>query len=214
MRTGDSGYRVEQTTIHGRRADGSTVTAHENSDGNRERELQWANGTVVDVAADLGLKSTLKHEPAKLAAGQMDPARECRFTRGGEALLGFVKTGEEEISGYATFKLEQASASGTWTMWLAPALGCAELRRTVRFPAGGAPKGTENLIEVTSIVLQEPGRKFFDLSGLSEVKPSELMIARARRTAQHKGMELPATEVARFQQLNQPKDQLHAAQTQ
>lgn len=206
--------RVEETTIRGRRTDGSIVIAHERSNGERERELQLADGTVVDVAADLGLKSTLKHEPTKLAASQLDPARECRFTMSGEALMGFVKTGEEEISGYAAFRLEQASASGTWIMWLAPALGCAELRRTVSFPAGGKNKGTENLIEATNIVLRDPDRSLFDVGGLTEVKPSELMIARGRRTAKRKGVELPAEQIALFEKVNQMKDQLYAAQMQ
>jgi hypothetical protein len=116
------------------------------------RLIQLASGTVVSTNDILEWKRT-RPEPVAVRAIVRDPATQCLKTFADRAVLdGEQITGQDWIAGFPTLIVK----SRLGTVWLAPDLGCAELKIRILSPTGSVIEQT-----VTTVRTGEPDPALF-----------------------------------------------------
>ena len=170
------------------RADGSTAesTISYRGDGSilrRERILSLVGGVRVRTDEGVSLMTVTKNsaEDGVLAGGHFDPAQSCIVTFGEMRFTTPPIVSQENLLGYQTYKIATTMGRYRNTVWRAPALGCAELRRFGEKldPVTNQVIATSDEV-ATEIRTGEPDPTLFSLpTGFRNVAPSELTAASA-----------------------------------
>lgn len=150
-------------------ADGSTVRI--------ERVVALSSGSAVRLSEDrnIGVFSRL-FSPAidNLYEAAWNPATQCSLAYDGHSRPG-EKIAEETFLGVRTIVFESRfRAAPQVRRWLAPGLGCLELRTIATFLKNGEPAETSENVAIR-IRVGEPDPKWFHVpESVVEVSPSEM----------------------------------------
>lgn len=129
-----------------------------------QRRIHLASGVRIETDEAQHLKSTVLLQSSPFL-NRRDPTASCRVVRrDGTVDLTEQVVGQEKVMGYQTVKLR-----GRGISWLAPSVGCAELRHRTFFPGGAFNEQT-----AMDVLIGEPDPRLFRADGYTEVLPSVL----------------------------------------
>ena len=151
--------------IEARRSDGAKLKQMVSS-RIQERNIYLADGSYIRTNDLTGGKSTYPRPLDGTLPPRRDPERSY-FSAEDQEIKSVLK-GMETIGGYSAARIEMKQGGQTWTMWFAPALGCAQLQQRVEV----GTSVTEQRLE--SILVGEPDPALFRVAEtVKEMPPSQ-----------------------------------------
>ncbi len=143
------------SSVEGRASSGAIARFDDPRNGPAERNVVLSDGTKIKIRDGLRIKTTTPPTDRQ-------PAPECA-----KGALG-----SETIHGVSANQVQRPDGM----FWLAPSLGCVELRKIVNLPGTSGKPTNQNRSETESIELKEPPAKLFAVDGLEELTPSEFAV--------------------------------------
>ncbi len=182
------------------------------NDGNlylTHRHLKLKGGISADIIDNTKSVTAYRAkepgaEDRRRALDRWNPSDACASAYNGIAKQPpFLR--RESLLGYETIVFQSESKSAKITKWVAPQLGCLEIRRIAEFAdANGAFTETSDLLAV-EIKLQTPPKEVFEIpAGFDHVSPSE----RFTREVEYRGQTRNAHEMQQFVKLDEQYRQL------
>lgn len=124
------GEIVRAVRSDGSQAESDTSFKGDGSVDYRYRMVARSDGVRVRSYDNLGLMTAVKNPrlPNALARQAFDPSRSCATSFGGNQTNPNMMVSQDHLFGYETYKIFVDMKAARYTIWRAPALGCAELR--------------------------------------------------------------------------------------
>ena len=146
------------------RPDGSTATLDRQYNNAGEfiyshRHIESADGLKADINDATRSMTVVRIARMKEGSRLARPssAAGCRTTPLGASTTG-TAAGEDDVAGYRAYRFVEDSANARITKWLAPSLGCAELRRLAEFkgPDGAATSRSDLIAKSIQVGADSP----------------------------------------------------------
>lgn len=190
-------------------ADGSvsTINYQYTNDGRMyftHRRLELSGGVSADIMDTLRSVTAYKAkepeiEDKKRALYQWRPEDRCAIAYDGlRKRAESVRT--EHFLGYEVLVFEKSDPSTRWSNWVAPALGCLELRQFVEFADDKGEFTQTSDLRAIEISLDPPPQQVFAIpTGYDHLTPSETL----KRESEFRGTPVSKDELQRLQKFDE-----------